>query len=502
MKKFVLYSTLPLLFLVELFIIKGIPVLKETFPMDKIEATLFALTQNIDGSQDFTLSMIMRIFSKALVALGITALIVTAILLIAKYLRKKRLLTSKKFPTYLQLASCITLATFAYLIYQTFTQIPIISYYLALDDVDAVPEHSEFYQREYVNPDSVEIKFTKKQNLILIFLESMEYNYQDSANGGNLPVNLIPEITNYIQNEQSFIPGGFPAYGMGWTMADAVAKTCGIPLTFPPSISNSFTPLENFLPGVTCLTDILTREGYNFVVSKGANLKFSGMDNFLKTHSNPNAYGLLNYVKDPRVKENTISEWGVRDSLHYEIVKEHIQKLAELEKPWGLWMFTVDTHTPYGYLDPTCSKPDSIPESKQFPYVVSCASRQVDSFIKWAKKQEWFNNTTIAVMGDHASMAEPEVVGITEKNIIHYWLDFFINSAKKEPIRSRKFTSLDFFPTILESIGAEIPNGALGLGRSLYFKAPTLLEKYGKDSLNNALKKRSLEYNYFLYGNR
>ncbi len=499
MKK-VLYIILPLLFLVELFCLKGIPVVKETFPIEKIEAVLFTLTQNVDGSQDFAITLIEGILKNALIIFVITALIVAAILLTAKQLRNRGILKTKKYPTYLQVSTSITVLTFVFLIYNIFDQLPVINYYLAWEDVNAVPEHSEFYQREYVNPDSVEIKFTKKQNLILIFLESMEYNYQDSAHGGNLPVNLIPEITEYIQNEQSFIPGGSPAYGMGWTMADAVAKTCGIPLTFPPSISNSFTPIKEFLPGVTCLTDILTKEGYNLIVTKGANLKFSGMDDFLKTHSNPQAYGLLNYVKDPRVKENTISEWGVRDSLHYELAKEHISNLTKQDKPWGLWMFTVDTHTPYGFLDPTCSKPDSIPESKQFPYVVSCASRQVDNFIKWAKTQEWFKNTTIAVMGDHASMAEPEIVGITKKNATHYWLDFFINSAKDEPQQNRIFTSLDFFPTILESIGAEIPNGALGLGRSLYSTNPTLLEKIGQDSLDNALKKRSSEYNYFLYG--
>lgn len=499
MKK-VLYIILPLLFLVELFCLKGIPVVKETFPIEKIEAVLFTLTQNVDGSQDFAITLIEGILKNALIIFVITALIVAAILLTAKQLRNRGILKTKKYPTYLQVSTSITVLTFVFLIYNIFDQLPVINYYLAWEDVNAVPEHSEFYQREYVNPDSVEIKFTKKQNLILIFLESMEYNYQDSAHGGNLPVNLIPEITEYIQNEQSFIPGGSPAYGMGWTMADAVAKTCGIPLTFPPSISNSFTPIKEFLPGVTCLTDILTKKGYNLIVTKGANLKFSGMDDFLKTHSNPQAYGLLNYVKDPRVKENTISEWGVRDSLHYELAKEHISNLTKQDKPWGLWMFTVDTHTPYGFLDPTCSKPDSVPESKQFPYVVSCASRQVDNFIKWAKTQEWFKNTTIAVMGDHASMAEPEIVGITKKNATHYWLDFFINSAKDEPQQNRIFTSLDFFPTILESIGAEIPNGALGLGRSLYSTNPTLLEKIGQDSLDNALKKRSSEYNYFLYG--
>ena len=55
------------------------------------------------------------------------------------------------------------------------------------------------------------------------------------------------------------------------------------------------------------------------------------------------------------------------------------------------------------------------------------------------------------------------------------------------------------FPTILEAMGAKIPGRALGLGRSLYSLAPTLLEQYGLDSLNNALEKRSPNYGYFIY---
>lgn len=188
--------------------------------------------------------------------------------------------------------------------------------------------------------------------------------------------------------------------------------------------------------------------------------------------------------------------------MHYELVKEHIGRLSKQDKPWALWFFTVNTHTPHGIIDPTCSIPENIPEEGRLPAIIKCSSRQLDVFIKWAKTQEWFDNTVIAVMGDHAMMAAPKLVGFRDTSFTHYWLDFFINSSKNAENYKRKFTSLDMFPTILESIGAEIPNRALGLGRSLYSKNPTLLEKYGVDSLSRALGKRSVEYDYFLYYDR
>lgn len=446
---------------IEIFLIKTIPVLKETFPLENTEAVLFTLSQNIEGSRDFVITLFIGILKNSLIiTAAIVSLFFSFFLIIKKFFRYTKL--SKI--SYNRLILFVNLVTIVWFAYTAYTQLPIIDYYLKWQNLDAKSEHSEFYAKEYIDPDSVQIGFKEKRNLILIFLESMEYNFQDSANGGNLSENLIPEITEYIKKEQSFIPGGTQAWGMGWTIADAVAKTCGIPLTLPPSINGSFKPIKSFLPGATCLTDILANNGYNIIFSQGSNLKFSGMNDLLKTHSTPQAFGLLEYSKDERVKKDTSSFWGIKDKIHYELTKEKINILAKNEKPWAIWLFTIDTHSPFGYLDPDCTPREVIPKEKQYPYVIKCASKQLHEFIGWAKQQEWYKNTTIAVMGDHATMAAPSSVGFRDTTITHYWLNFFINSAKTTKINKRAFTSLDFFPTILESIGAEIQGHKLGLG--------------------------------------
>lgn len=492
-----------LLLCVEIFCIKVIPILKETFPLENTDAVMFTLTQNVDGSRDFTISLILRALGQSVVFAILLLLGVWVALLIIRLVKKRNIVkffNSFSYKKMIVVLNVICIAVFAKSVYD---DIPIADYYIVWKDSFSVPEHSAFYKKEYVNPDSAQIEFKEKRNLILVFLESMEYNFQDSVNGGNHPENLIPEITEYLKEGQSFIPGGVQVTGMGWTMADAVAKTCGIPVTFPSSIAIGFKPLKSFLPGVTCLTDILLDNNYNFIVSKGANLKFSGMDDFLNTHSAPQAFGFIEYSRDKkRIQGNVVSEWGVKDSMHYELLKEHIDRLSKQDKPWALWFFTVNTHTPHGIIDPMCNIPENIPEEKRLPAIIKCSSRQLDGFIKWAQKQEWFENTVIAVMGDHAMMAAPELVGFKDTSFTHYWLDFFINSSQTAEKYNREFTSLDMFPTILESMGAEIPNGALGLGRSLYSEESTLLEKYGIDSLNNALGKRSVEYDYFLYFNK
>lgn len=487
-----------ILLIVEIFCIKIIPVLNATFPLENTDAVMFTLTQNVEGSRDFVISLFFNAFKSTLTLSFFLMLASITFLRATQFFCSRKKLKMKKILSYKNIVIALFLLFFVILVKSIYSELPVVDYYVAWKNSLVVPEHSEFYQKEYVDPDSTHIKFKEKKNLILVFLESMEYNFQDSANGGNFSRNLIPEISDYIKKEQSFIPGGAPVAGMGWTIADVVAKTCGIPLFFPPSIKNDVREIDDFLPGVTCLTDVLIANDYNVVVSKGANMKFSGMDVFLKLHSAPQAFGFMEYLKDKqRMKGDVVSEWGVKDSMHYELVKEHIERLSKQEKPWTLWFFTVNTHAPFGISDSTCGIPKNVSGPEQLTSAISCSSRQIDSFIKWARTQEWFENTVIAVMGDHAMMTDPKVVGFKDLGITHYWLDFFINSSMKVQKQMRTFTSLDMFPTILEAIGAEVPNGELGLGRSLYSDAPTLLEKYGTDSLNNALGKRSIEYDSF-----
>lgn len=482
----------------EIFCIKIIPVLKTTFPLENTDAVVFTLTQNVDGARDYVQSLVLDVLKNAVIVFFLLIVASIVVRFFVRFFRKRNILKVKWSFSY---NFCIAILNFFCLVLlakNVYSELPVVDYYVAWKDSLDFPDHSEFYKKEYINPDSVHIGFREKKNLILIFLESMEYNFQDSANGGNAPKNLIPEISEYIKNEQSFTPGGTPVAGMGWTIADIIAKTCGLPLVLPPSIRNDVKLMQTFMPGATCLTDILIKNDYKVIVSQGSNLKFSGMDVFLDSHSAPLAFGLMEYMKGKRqVNAESISEWGIHDFLHYEFVKEHITKMSKQEKPWALWLFTIDTHSPYGMLDSVCDIPKGISKSKQLPFVIRCSSRQLDSFIKWARTQEWFDNTVIAVMGDHAMMSAPEHVGFKETNFTHYWLDFFINSSQNTEKTKRAFTSLDMFPTILEAIGADLPNRALGLGRSLYSSEPTLLEKYGLDSLNKALGKRSVEYDYF-----
>jgi phosphoglycerol transferase len=81
-----------------------------------------------------------------------------------------------------------------------------------------------------------------------------------------------------------------------------------------------------------------------------------------------------------------------------------------------------------------------------------------------------------------------------------YWTNFILNSTLPLPQKACQYSSLDMFPTLLESMGFSLENRAMGLGKSLYSNEPTLLERYGQKTLDSLLRERSIQYDYFLMG--
>jgi phosphoglycerol transferase len=121
----------------------------------------------------------------------------------------------------------------------------------------------------------------------------------------------------------------------------------------------------------------------------------------------------------------------------------------------------------------------------------------LNDFFKWAKEQPWYTNTVISVMGDHSMPMLSAKAGIPASDSL-YWTNFIINSAVTTPVRARAYSSLDMFPTLLESMGFALDCRSAGLGRSLYSDSLTMLELYGRQILDSLLRERSIQYDAFL----
>lgn len=111
----------------------------------------------------------------------------------------------------------------------------------------------------------------------------------------------------------------------------------------------------------------------------------------------------------------------------------------------------------------------------------------------WIQQQDFYKNTTIVILGDHLTMDVDFFDNIVVDRGVY---NTFINTTI-EPIneKNRKFTTMDFFPTVLAAMGVEIEGNRLGLGTNLFSEKSTISEDVGYDVFYEELGKISEFYN-------
>jgi len=369
---------------------------------------------------------------------------------------------------------------------------------------------STLIRDEYVEPKDVAITFPeKKRNLICIYVESAETTSQDKANGGIFDVNHIPEMTRLAKENVSFsqsdlLHGASIAPACGWTIAGLVAESAGLPLkyyTYEPGtlgLNNKGDEFAYLLPGATTLGDILEDAGYRNVFMAGSDFVFGGRTVYYSQHGNYEIFDLITARQRGLIDPYYMVGWGFEDEKLYEFAKAELTEIAASSQPFNFSMLTVDTHAPF-YECRLC--PEDIEE--HHARVLACSSAQLDDFISWCKEQPFYENTTIAIMGDHASIVGDFYDSITGSSLDSHHgstsrlvYNAFINSPV-QPVKekNRLFTTLDFFPTTLASLGVTIEGDRLALGVNLFSDEQTLSEKYGYETLYEELEKKSIFYN-------
>ena len=335
--------------------------------------------------------------------------------------------------------------------------------------IQSLSKVSILIEEYYVDTNNTNITFPEeKRNLIYIVLESMEVSFMDKENGGIMEENLIPEITSLMKDNISFtnkedgLGGAYDVAGTGWTIGSLASQASGLPLKVA-GFNSANDPNDNFMPGAKVLGDILEEQGYNQMFICGSPIEFGGRDDFYKQHGD---YEIFDYNR--AVAENIYTEekknWGYIDNLLYEYAKERILTLNSEDEPFNVTLLTADTHHPDGYF---CEKCENKYEDK-YQNVISCASKQVYEFVEWIKGQEFYENTTIVIVGDHPSMATC-FSSLVPEDYKRTTVNCFINSAiKLENTNVRELTTMDIFPTILASLGAQIEEDRLGIGTNLF----------------------------------
>ena len=353
----------------------------------------------------------------------------------------------------------------------------------------------DFIADRYVDASSVDITFPeKKRNLIYIFMESMETTYSDTKNGGAFSENVIPELTALSEENENFssdetlLNGGISLPGSTWTMGAMFAQSSGIPLKIPLA-SNQLENQDGFFAGITTLGDVLENEGYNQTLLLGSKATFGGRKIYYTQHGNYKIRDYTYAIANHDIPSDYYEFWGYEDEKLYEYAKDELADLSSKEEPFNLTMLTVDTHFEDGYLCDLCE--DEFGDN-QYANVMACASRQLTDFITWVQQQDFYEDTTIVISGDHPTMDTDfcnEVPSDYQRTT--YTCIINADATRADDSTTRVFSTMDLYPTTLAAMGCTIEGNQLGLGVNLYSDKETLIEEFGLSTVKNKLSQTS-----------
>lgn len=366
---------------------------------------------------------------------------------------------------------------------------------------DAYLDASTYIEDNFADPETVKLTFPEeKRNLIFIYLESMENTFFSKDLGGYWEENYMPDLAELSKEGISFshkekgFGGAFKTAGSGWSVAAMVNMNTGLPMKVPVD-GNSYGQPGNFLPGATCLGDILKEQGYEQSVMFGADAAFGGLDFFFQSHGDFNIFDHKGVIEKGWLPEYYDVWWGYEDDKLYEFAKRELTRLGDTGKPFHFVMETADTHAPDGYLSENAEKK----YDSQYANCIYYSQSEAVKFVRWIQEQDFYENTTVIIVGDHLSMANAffEDVQGYRRTIYNLFLNIPENlqNIPKEYTFNRKWAPFDMFPTTLACMGVEIEGERLGIGTNMFSGEKTLIEIDGFDKVNEELANRSNFYN-------
>lgn len=474
------------------------------FPMDNPETVFFTMANQTPLSD---MTIFYEAFKYGLISF-FSAVVVTFVpLLILKKIDVRgvgvNFFSHKKYFSVHEVHLAISVLLCIFMIVATFITLHLVSHIKLEFRKYQKPVHSEFYEKEYVEPRMENILFPEqKRNLILIFMESMETSYATNNAGGVLEKNLIPNLTRAMTDNINFsgtnlCGGGVEVSGTSWTVAGILSKVSGLPF----ALSN--IEKDIFLPNAVMLTDILNYNGYRQRFLFGSKKIFGSRGLLFETHGEVEIHDIDWYKKNGMLPKDYHVFWGFEDAKLYDFAKYELAELSSGDEPFMLGFLTVDTHMPEGYMCQLCDND----ESWQMENVIKCADSQIGQFLEWAKTQSWYEDTTIVIVGDHLFMtgddtnffhADKKIAKKQNIDSARRWTNIFINAVPSATAtaneKNRTFSAFDIFPTILSAIGCEINNSRLGLGVDLFSGEKTLLERYDVDYVNEELMRKNIFY--------
>lgn len=360
-------------------------------------------------------------------------------------------------------------------------------------------ESSPFIEENYARLDPTKVVHADghKQNLIVIFLESVESGFRNPAVYGE---NLIPELER-LEGEGLRLEGYHRTPGGYFTLDGISAQFLGMPLTQLPfdihDMKNNIF-FGGLLSNTYGIFNVLQNDGYATASFHGTSREFTHKGAFMRKHGMTEAFFAEDWSqRGYPLDEKNRGLWDYNDDFLMARFKEWL--VTPKEKPFAVFFETVDTHFPVGFTPAEERIKGNQQESIQH------ASRLIGRFISWAKTQPWYADTTIYIAGDHQWQDfANDFTKLTKKDPNRSIYSVFLNPVRTDlKVRPCGFAAMDIAPTILNAMGVtftsdfhgQTSHSQLGLGRSLFDDGENLVCRYGVEDLEQRLQSYSAFYN-------
>ena len=310
-----------------------------------------------------------------------------------------------------------------------------------------------------------DIEIPRKKNIVYLYLESFERTLLDET----IFPGLAPNISKLEQQGLSFTNID-DAYGAKWTIAGMVASQCGLPLEARPFVNRPGT----FMPRAVCLGDTLKQNGYITSYLGGASLRFGGKGNFYKTHQFDNVLGRDHHIRILPYQATPISAWGIYDEDLYQLAWKEFSRLTTQNKPFAIFLLTLDTHPPDGFPSSSCNDIQYGNGDNPMLNAVHCSDQLAADFIRRLLASEAADETIIVVASDHLAMKH------TATDKLHQSpnrrnLFFILEKNGRQESLDRYASLFDIAPTLLSVLGADADEYNLGI--NLLGEEKTMMER-------------------------
>lgn len=323
-------------------------------------------------------------------------------------------------------------------------------------------ENSQIENKEYEG-------IGKGKNLIVIQIESLQ-NFVINLNYNNQEI--TPNLNKLIKDQGTvYFDEYFQLIGRGNTSdAEFVTQNSLHPsmedFTYSQYASNTF----HGLPWV------LRDNGYNAWVFHGYEKDFW---NRREAYVNQ---GFQKFLSEEDYEFTEAVGFGISDEEFFDQTLEYIKELDNIdENPFYAFIITLSSHTPYN-MDEKYHVLNIKEEHKNnivanYLQAVHYADKQIGKFIEDLKSEGLYDETVIALYGDHFGITNsmPEVFKPMEDilgekysfdHIMNIPLIIHIPGEEINQTRSNLGSQIDFFPTILNIMGYKNEHGLI-MGKDL-----------------------------------